>query len=114
MQKLCKQLRIAKHLYLDQPGGVLSSSSGGSTKQRSQRGSSGKSVDKDEAVSKSNKEIELLNEGQHQVVNTVTSVTAEILWLARQGRPDVVGAADFFTEFMQDGPTMAMCKFDLR
>eukprot|EP00971_Amphidinium_carterae_P084416 1670936-Amphidinium_carterae.1 len=63
-------------------------------KQRSKRGSSGKEAS--EAGGSSGKqEVELLTEAQRQVVK---SVTAKVLWLARQGRPDVVGAAAFLSQ----------------
>eukprot|EP00971_Amphidinium_carterae_P235555 4674434-Amphidinium_carterae.4 len=66
-------------------------------KQRSKRSTSEKGAS--EAGSNGKQEVELLNEAQRQVVK---SVIAKILWLARQGRPDVVGAAAFLSQASPD------------
>eukprot|EP00971_Amphidinium_carterae_P325139 6455255-Amphidinium_carterae.2 len=50
---------------------------------------------------------EPLNESQRQMVK---SVTAKILWLAKQGRPDVVGAAAFLSRVAPDELTMTHLK----
>eukprot|EP00971_Amphidinium_carterae_P154681 3066873-Amphidinium_carterae.1 len=50
---------------------------------------------------------EPLNETQRVLVK---SVTAKILWLARQGRPDVVGAAAFLSQIATEELTMEHLK----
>eukprot|EP00971_Amphidinium_carterae_P181130 3593173-Amphidinium_carterae.2 len=114
MKLLCQQFRIGKHVYLDQPGGILFNG------RRLYQEESGaircsmadyiqsklepitipkKSKIKKDSQDNVNKKKEQLpdglNESQRQLVK---SVTAKILWLARQGRPDVVGAAAFLSQ----------------
>eukprot|EP00971_Amphidinium_carterae_P242816 4821320-Amphidinium_carterae.1 len=128
MKQLCQQFKIGKHVYLDQPGGVLfngrrltqnkhgaiecsmadyvqSKLEPVTVPKRTKKSKEG--TDSQGAVKDKVDDAEPLNESQRQMVK---SITAKILWLARQGRPDVVGAAAFLSQVTPDELTMTHLK----